>query len=322
VIHPIPPGTRDVLPDEMRELRMIDERLRSEFEQAGYGEVWTPMLEYEEVLRVGDESAADAAFRMFDDHGQVLALRSDMTIPIARVVATRFAELEGPLRLCYSAHAYRVVGRRTGQQAEFLQSGIELIGLPGEEGELEVITLALSALESAGLARHRIGIGDGSLYRRLLAGLEVPANRHRDLLECLTNRDMVGLEMRVDRLGLPREARELLVGLPELRGGPEILDRYDGPAAEALERLRGLYSALEARGVADRVIFDLGLVRDLGYYTGAVFELYDPAVGFALGGGGRYDDLIARFGAPRPACGIAFDVQRVHIAQAAEERQR
>jgi len=83
--------------------------------------------------------------------------------------------------------------------------------------------------------------------------------------------------------------------------------------------LRSLYEQLEARGVADRVIFDLGLVRELGYYTGAVFEVYDPAVGFTLGGGGRYDDLIGRFGRDLPACGLALDVQRVHQAQAAEE---
>lgn len=322
MIHPIPAGTRDVLPDEMRELRAISERLREVFEQAGYGEVWTPMVEYEDVLRAGDQSAAAAAYRMFDDQGQVLALRSDMTIPIARVVATRFADLDGPLRLCYSAHAYRAVARRTGQQREFLQSGVELVGVAGPEGEAEVVALAVEALAAAGLARHRVGVGDGSLYRRVLRALDVPEERRRDLLERLTRRDMVGLELGVDELGLARDARDLLVELPGLRGGPEVLDRVEGPVGEALAGLRELYSALEARGVADRVILDLGLVRDLGYYTGAVFEVYDPAVGFALGGGGRYDDLIGRFGAPRDACGIALDVQRVHVAQTAEERQR
>jgi ATP phosphoribosyltransferase regulatory subunit len=336
VIHPIPAGTRDVLPDEMRELRAIDERLRSSFADAGYGEVWTPMVEYEDVFAAGTASdrpgaaggtggaspPTSSAFRMFDENGKVLALRSDMTVPIARVVATRFPESERELRLCYSAHSYRAVGHRTGQQREFLQSGIELIGVPGPAGEAEVVALALDALASAGLARHRVGVGDGALYRRLLEALEVPLDRHGELLSCLTRRDMVGLELRVDALGLARDARDLLVGLPELRGGPEVLERGDGPAGDALARLRELYATLEGRGVADRVILDLGLVRDLGYYTGAVFELYDPAVGFALGGGGRYDDLIGRFGAPRPACGIALDVQRVHIAQAAEEAQR
>ena len=109
MIHPIPPGTRDVLPDEMRELRAITTALSGAFERAGYGEVFTPALEYEEVLRTGDAGAAGAGYRMFDEQGQVLALRSDMTIPIARLVATRFRGVEGPLRLSYSGHAYRAV---------------------------------------------------------------------------------------------------------------------------------------------------------------------------------------------------------------------
>ncbi len=317
--HPIPPGTRDVLPDEMRELRALTDRLRAAFERAGYGEVWTPSLEYEEVLKTGDDRAAGAGYRLFDEHGEVLAMRSDMTIPIARVVASRYRDAEPPFRLCYFAHAYRQVERGAGQQREFLQGGIELVGVHAPEAEAEVIALCLSALEEAGLRRHRLGVGDGQLYRHLLMALEVPEHNHLPLLESLSRRDLAGLEMRVEQLGLTGRDRDLLVRLPQLRGGPDVLERADGPVADAVESLRGLYGLLAERGVADRVIFDLGLVRELGYYTGAVFELYDPAVGFALGGGGRYDDLIGRFGRPLPACGIALDVQRVHLAQAAEE---
>jgi len=322
VIHPIPPGTRDMLPDEMREVRAITEGLRQTFESAGYGEVWTPALEYEEVLRAGDGAASKAGYRMFDEQGHVLALRSDMTIPIARVAATRYRAEGGPLRLCYFAHAYRSVGRGSGQQREFLQAGAELIGVEGPGGEAEVIALLLAALDRAGLARHRIGLGDGALYRHLLSNLEVPAEDHADLLERLSARDMVGLEMRVAQLGLPDSARRLLTRLPELRGGPGVLERASEAAGPSVEGLQTLYAALQDRGVADRVIIDLGLVRDLSYYTGAVYEVYDPAVGFTLGGGGRYDDLIGSFGTPRPACGVGLDVQRVHIARAAEERLR
>lgn len=321
-MHPIPPGTRDVLPDEMLELRSITERLRDAFGAAGYGEVWTPLLEYEDVLRTGDAGSADAAYRMFDEHGQVLALRSDMTIPIARMVATRLPGEDGPLRLCYVAHAYRAVARGTGHQSEFLQSGLELIGVGGAEGEAEVIGLTLAALDEVGLARHRIGLGDGALYRTLLAALEIAPDRRAALLERLSMRDFPGLELLVGELGLATDARDLLIALPGLRGGPEVLDRLQGPVGGALDGLRTLYAALDDRGVAGRVILDLGLVRMLGYYTGAVYEVYDPAVGFTLGGGGRYDGLIGRFGAPRAACGVALDVQRVHIAQAAEERLR
>ena len=303
----IPPGTRDVLPEEMRELREISSRMRETFEEAGYGEVHTPALEYEEVLRRGEEHAAGARYLTFDEQGEVLALRSDMTIPIARVVGTRYADAEPPLRFCYFAHAWRAVERGVGEPREFLQGGLELIGADGAEGDAEVVALTIEALDAAGLRRHRIGIGDGSLYRTLLHDLDVPEDRHMPLLECLSRRDLVGLERVVSDL----PARALLVELPTLRGGPEVLDRAEG--------LRALHAALERRGVADRVIYDLGLVRELGYYTGAVFEVYDPAVGFALGGGGRYDELLGRFGRALPACGVALDLQRVHLAQAAEE---
>jgi ATP phosphoribosyltransferase regulatory subunit len=303
----IPPGTRDVLPDEMRELRSISTRMRATFEEAGYGEVHTPALEYEEVLRRGEERAAGARYRTFDEQGDVLALRSDMTIPIARVVATRYAEVEPPLRFCYFAHAWRAVERGVGEPREFLQGGLELIGASGPEGDAEVVALTIAALDAVGLRRHRVGVGDGSLYRTLLSELEVPEDRHMPLLECLSRRDLVGLE----RLLSDHPEREVLVELPAMRGGPEVLEHAEG--------LRPLHELLAARGVADRVIFDLGLVRELGYYTGAVFEVYDPAVGFALGGGGRYDELLGRFGRKLPACGVALDLQRVHQAQAAEE---
>src|ERR671919_764881 len=289
----IPPGTRDVLPEEMRELREISSRMRETFEGAGYGEVHTPALEYEEVLRRGGEHAAGGRYRTFDEQGGG--------------VGPRYGDAEPPLRFCYFAHAWRAVERGVGEPREFLQGGLELIGTEGPEGDAEVVALTIAALDAAGLRRHRIGIGDGSLYRTLLRDLRVPEDRHMPLLECLSRRDLVGLERVVSDL----PARELLVELPTLRGGPEVLDRAEG--------LGALHAALERRGVADRVIYDLGLVRELGYYTGAVFEVYDPAVGFALGGGGRYDELLGRFGRALPACGIALDLQRVHLAQAAEE---
>jgi ATP phosphoribosyltransferase regulatory subunit len=321
MIHPIPPGTRDVLPDEMRELRALNSRLLEVWERAGYGEVRTPTLEYEDVMRRGDERAAGAGFRTFDDHGHVLSLRVDGTLPIARLVANRYEQHDDPIRLCYFSHAYRAVKVRSGQPREFLQGGMELIGVPAPAGDAEVIALTLEALGAAGLGRHRLGLGDGALYRALLAELEVPDGDRAALLEALSQRDLVGVETRVHKLGLSAPARDLLVRLPTVRGGPEVLDRVDGPVAAAVDGLRELYQLLADRGVSDRVIFDLGLVRELGYYTGVVFELYDPAVGFAIGGGGRYDELLGRFGKPRPACGVALDIHRVHMAQLEEERQ-
>src|SRR3954468_3663233 len=224
MIHPIPPGTRDVLPDEMRELRALSDRLRAVFEDAGYGEVWTPTMEYEDVLRRGDDRAAGAGYRLFDEHGQVLVLRSDMTIPIARVVSTRYSERDVPIRLCYFAHAYRDVDPRSGQQREFLQGGLELIGMPEPRGDAEVAGLVIEALSEAGLTRHRLGLGDGSLYRILLAELEVDEEERAPLLQALWRRDLVEVERRVEQLGLASAASDLLTRLPTLRGGPEVLE--------------------------------------------------------------------------------------------------
>jgi len=317
MIHPIPSGTRDVLPDEMRELRDITEAVRGVFELDGYGEVWTPALEYEQVLARG--GGTPPAYRVFDDHGEVLALRTDMTVPIARVVATRYPTAEPPLRFCYFAHAYRGVRPHRGQMREFLQAGIELVGAPAPQGTAEALSVLCHALDATGLRGYRIGLGDASLYPRLLRSLDVSDEAAEKLVGALARRDFVALESEIGRLELAGDDAELLLRVPQMRGGPDVLEVSDGPVADAVDGLRKVLALLPDE-VAERVIFDLGLLRDQGYYTGAVFEVYDPALGEPLGGGGRYDDLLGRFGRPLPAVGFALGIDRLHIALAGEER--
>jgi ATP phosphoribosyltransferase regulatory subunit len=308
-IQPLPSGTRDVLPDEMRELRQIMEAMRAVFEAHGYGEVWTPAIEDEST---GQMDGGRGVYRLFDEHGALLRLRSDLTVPIARLAATRYANVEPPLRFCSFAHVYRGVKPHRGQMREFLQAGVELIGVPMPEGTVEVLTVLVRALEATGLKAFRIGLGDAALYPRLLDEAGVDAEGREALLGALLRRDMVALADEVDRRGLPAS----LADVPQRRGGPEILE---DDALPALDRLRAVHARL-ADDVAERVIFDLGLIRDLGYYTGAVFEVYDPASGQPLGGGGRYDDLLSRFGRESPAVGFAIGVDRLHVALAGEER--
>jgi ATP phosphoribosyltransferase regulatory subunit len=322
--HAIPPGTRDILPDEMRELRRLQGALCEAFERFGYGEVSTPTIEYHEVLARGDAHGAPVAYRFFDERGELLAMRSDMTIPIARLVASRFAADEPPFRFFYVGSAYRAIRPQRGQMREFMQAGVELIGADAPDGTAEVIAVLAAGLDAAGLNRAVIGLGDADLYRQLLAEVGVSGEAHDRILDRLAMHDLVGLEAEVDELGLPADSRETLLHLPNMRGGPEVLDearKLGGVAVErATQRLAATFRALEERGVADRISLDLGLLRDLGYYTGAIVEVYDPAVGHILGGGGRYDELMGRFGRPLPAAGFALFVERVHIAQAEKER--
>ena len=326
MIYPIPSGTRDVLPDETREVRAITDTLRGVFEQHGYGEVYTPALEYEWVMaRAGQpetgagQAESRPAYRVFDETGAVLALRSDMTVPIARVVASRYATSEPPLRFCYFAHCYRGVRPQRGQPRELLQAGIELIGAPAPHGTAEALTVLCHSLDATGLKDYRVGLGDASLFPALMASLEVPEDARPGLLEALAQRDFVGLASGLAGSGLVGEAAELLMEVPQRRGGPEMLADTPAQADAAVTGLRQVHELLEP-AVAERVIFDLGLVRNLGYYTGAVFEVYDPALGAPIGGGGRYDELLARFGRRLPAVGFALGVDRLHIALAGEER--
>jgi ATP phosphoribosyltransferase regulatory subunit len=321
MVDRIPSGTRDFLPDEMRELRAMTDRIRTVFERAGYGEVYTPALEYESTFARTDSTASGPAYRVFDELGNVLVLRSDMTIPIARLVATRYREAEPPLRFSYFAHAYRSVRPQRGQSREFLQAGIELIGVTAPEGTAEVLTVLCTALDAAGLETYRIGLGDASLYSAVLDRLGVDADGRERILTELANGDFVGLQKEVVALGLDPEDADLLLRVPQRRGGAEVLQTLPGPLEAAATGMRDVH-ALLAPEVAGRIIFDLGLVRGLGYYTGAVFQVYDPAYGVPIGIGGRYDDLLGQLGRPLPAVGFALNVERLHIALTGEERGR
>lgn len=325
MIHPIPSGTRDVLPDETRELRVITDALRRVFDDHGYGEVYTPALEYESVLaragqtRSGGAADARPAYRVFDESGAVLALRSDMTVPIARVASSRYAHAELPLRFSYLAHCYRGVRPQRGQPRELLQAGVELIGSPAPQGTAEALTVLCACLDAVGLESYKIGLGDASLFGALMESLGVDEREREVLLPMLAQRDFVALHERLARIELPEEARQLLFEVPQRRGGPEVLGDASGPLLEAVAGMRSVHELL-APEVAGRVIFDLGLVRSIGYYTGAVFEVYDPALGAPIGGGGRYDELLGRFGRPLPAVGWALGVERLHMALTGEER--
>lgn len=327
MIHPIPPGTRDVLPDEMRELRRLHVALIDVFESRGYGEVATPAIEYDAVLARGDGRTAGSAYRFFDESGDLLALRSDMTLPIARLAASRYATAEPPLRFCYLSNAFRAVRPQRGQMREFVQAGVELIGASAPEGTAEVVEVLEAALDAAGLSRAVIGLGDADLYRQLLAEFGVEGEARDSILARLAMHDLVGLEQELSELdGIADEQVATCVALSQLRGGREVLEEarsLGGAAVErATARIGETYEALVERGAAERVQIDLGLLRDLGYYSGAILEVYDPALGHVLGGGGRYDGLLKRFGLDLPAAGFALYVERLHIAQAEKESER
>jgi ATP phosphoribosyltransferase regulatory subunit HisZ len=196
---------------------------------------------------------------------------------------------------------------------------VELIGAPGPAGTAEVLGLLCAALDAGGLQNYRVGLGDAALYPSLLEAMDVRPDRQDLILAELAAGDFVGVDREIRALGLAADDVDLLLRLARTRGGPEVLEALEGALHDALGGMREVHRLLTPR-VADRIIFDLGLVRSIGYYTGAVFQVYDPAYGVPIGSGGRYDELLGAFGRPLPAVGFALNVERLHIALTGEER--
>jgi ATP phosphoribosyltransferase regulatory subunit len=311
---PVPTGTRDVLPEEMAELRAISTQVGAVFAAAGYGEVATPALEFEETVRIGAPGSAGAVYRVPDSDGKVLVLRFDSTIPIARLAATRYHDVDPPLRFCYLQHVYRPVQPKRAQSREFLQIGMELMGLPAPAGDAEAITLLVKVLEAAGLGDFRIAVGDVGFFTSKLDEAGADGDSRETILHELSTRDIVGLERQLRACdAVSEDARGRLLEIASSRGGREMIE------LEGADRLVALDDLLQAEGIADKVIYDLGLVRSLSYYTGTVLEIYAPSSGFPIGGGGRYDDLVARFGRDLTAFGFALNMERLHLAVLAEQ---
>jgi ATP phosphoribosyltransferase regulatory subunit len=306
----IPPGTRDVLPDEMRELRQIQDAILGEFERAGYSEVRTPTIEYADLLARGGRRGGPL-YRFLDDRGELVALRNDMTVPIARLAAARLGETSPPWRLSYLGQSFRTTSARRADLRESGQAGIELIGPGGAEGTLEVLSVLDRCLAEVGLDGVVVSLGDARLWPALLdrAGLEA---KERDAcLEALATGDLVGLERSLNgrSTGLEEVART--------RGGADVLDVLeqagDGGSGTA-ERLRSLWEGLDGDAMGFRVLFDLGMARDPEYYSGEVFEVYIEGLGRSIGGGGRYDGLMEQSGISMPAAGFSINLERVHEA--------
>lgn len=321
---PLPEGARDVLPIESAELSAIETSLRAAFTAFGYREVRTPLLEYADVMDRAQDGGLGRAFRLFDDHGQVLIVRPDLTIPVARLVAGRLGGHPGPLRLSYVSESLRPAPPGKAQRVEERQAGIELVGLPGPAADAEVVAMLVTALTALGIDDLRVAVGDASLTRAVLDGAGVSDADQLRLREAVCRRNLIAWRRTAEALELDDEARGVVAELPSVRGGADVLralaERVPS-AAPQCEALLDTLALLDDHEVAPHVMIDLGVLRDWGYYSGIVVEAYAPGVGRPIAVGGRYDGLIGRFGAARPAVGAAIRLDHLHEAIAARNGQ-
>ena len=315
--HPLPAGMRDLLPEETIARKAIARAFLGRAELYGYETVTPPVFEYAETIERGLGTLDPREIVRFvePETGEVVALRPDVTPQIARLVATRLSSRPPPYRLAYDASVLR---RRAGSRArthrQIPQLGVELVGAHGPEGDLELLLLAATSLQQMGLTAFTLDLGHAEIARVLLADVD-EATRPM-LAEALAAKDSA----RVERLtsSLPAPLAAALRALPTQHGAPTLFDRLSpalasSAASGAIASLRALVQRLQAAlqnaGVtAATVAIDLGEVRGHAYYTGPFFQLFAEGPGVPIGGGGRYDGLLARFGRALPATGLALDV--------------
>ncbi|HET8578637.1 MAG TPA: ATP phosphoribosyltransferase regulatory subunit [Methylomirabilota bacterium] len=317
----LPKGAKIYLPDEAARKRAVEERLLSVFRRWGYREIVTSAYEYFDVLAQGtDAELQERMFKMVDrESGRLLALRADVTPQIARIVATRMRDEPKPLRLAYVTSVFRYDEPHVGRYREFYQAGVELLGLPNPEGDAEMIAMTVEGLGALGLGQFQIDVGQADFFRGILEDLAVDEATARALRLALGHKDVSALERLVAELRAPAAVTELLLALPTLYGRGDVLDRAErlvkNPRSEAaLANLAEVYRLLRVYGLADTVLLDLGEVRGFDYYSGVHFEAYVSGLGAPLAGGGRYDQMLARFDYDCPATGFAFEVGRALLA--------
>jgi len=313
----LPKGARIYLPDEAERKRHVERRLFDVFGRWGYREIVTPTFEFFDAIAVGTDPALQENMFKFVDRetGRMLALRADITPQIARVVATRLRYEPKPLRLGYVTNVFRYDEPQLAHYREFYQAGVELVGLDKPEAEVEVIAMTVEGLRALGLARFQIDVGHPDFFRGLMEEVKTDGARARDVRTALARKDLSALERLVGELAPPAHVGDALLALPSLFGGGDVLERAGALARtarseRAVANLAEVHRLLGIYGLADAVLLDLGEVRGFDYYSGMYFEAYVADFGASVAAGGRYDQLLARFGYDCPAVGFAFDVAR------------
>jgi ATP phosphoribosyltransferase regulatory subunit len=321
---------RDFAPEAAATRRRIAETLLAVFDRWGFSRVITPAFEYEDVLALGLGSAGRAAAIRFVEpsSGQVVALPPDITPQIARLIATRYRDEAGPLRLSYEGTVVRL-DQRARSQREIIQAGVEMAGVAGPRGDAEIVALAAAALEAVGFAEVTIDLGHLGLAREVLDALGLPEEARAEVRARIAKRDRAGLTELLRGARGPAAVREFAALLPELSGPPALLAKAivrapSRPAGirRALQQLQQLLAELRRHPVPARLHVDLSEVRGFDYYTGMRVQGYVHGAPEAVLQGGRYDDLLARYGRSSPAVGFAIDVEATAgaLEQLAEQR--
>ena len=331
-----PRGMRDFLPADKANRERVLGRIRSVYTQHGFDEIETPVMEessrlhaglggdneklafgvLKRALTVDDLHAASTPLELAD-----LGLRFDLTVPLARFYATHQAELPTVFRAIQIAPVWRAERPQKGRYRQFVQCDIDIIGEKGIIAEIELITATTATLAALGIDGCSIRINDRRLLSSMLTVFGFPASEHASVLITIDKLDKLGTDGVITELrdraypAGPIDTLEAFFTRPqtmEFNPFGEKAIRKALPEGIDEAAVLSLVSLGDALGDVSSLVFDPFLVRGMGYYTGTIFEVAHPSLGYSLGGGGRYDGMIGRFlGGDVPAVGFSLGFERI-----------
>ncbi len=313
----IPKGVSVRLPEAQEQLESIRARVADIFSKWGFREVGTPVFEYyDEVHKLIDDSLGGALVKLVErETGKVLVLRPDFTPQVARLASTVLRDVPRPLRLFYKGSVFRWQQEGTATSKQISQIGLELIGLDRPEACAELVGISEEVLEALGISDYTVAICNVSFLRELLSSFEEPLRKR--IAFALARKDKKELSQYLE--GAPPSLKEQVMRLPDMVGGPEILDEIDGVFSETslhryIEELRDITGVLERYGLLKNILIDLSEIRGMVYHRGFFFEVFVEGVGRRVAVGGRYDDLMGMYGVDEPAMGFAFNLEELYRA--------
>ena len=324
IIH-TPDGVRDIYNKECKKKLLIQKKLHRMLHLYGYQDIQTPTFEFFDVFRkeIGTIPSREL-YKFFDREGNMLTLRPDITPSIARAAATLFEHEEVPVRLCYMGNIFINHFSYQGRLKESTQLGGEFMGEDSVDADAEMIALVVDCLKSAGLEKFQVTVGHVDFFESLMKEAAMDAEIEEQVRALVANRNFFGVLEILDSLCVNERVKKTFEHLEELTGGAEVLEKgkeyaLNTEAGAAIKRLEKIYDVLMAYGVEEYITFDLSMSGTYGYYTGLIFRAYTFGTGDAIVKGGRYDQLIEKFGKTAPSVGFAIVVDELVSAL---ERQK
>ncbi len=309
-----PEGVRDIYGAEYAKKLAIENRLHETIRNYGYEDIQTPIFEFFDVFSANiGTTPSNELYKFFDKEGNTLVLRPDFTPSIARCAAKYFMDETFPIRFSYNGNTFSNTSNLQGKLKEVTQMGAELINAASVEADAEIISLVIDALKSTGLSRFQITIGEVDYFKGLCEEAGLDEETESELRFCISGRNYFAAQELLTTKQVTEPYKSILLKLADMFETRESLNEArklvkNPRSLEAISRLEKLYEVLKLYGVEEYISFDLGLLSNYTYYTGVIFQAYTYGIGDALVKGGRYDNLLNKFGKEASAIGFVIVV--------------